>query len=87
MAALRYGIPMVCVPGFGDQPDVAARVVHLGAGILLSTTSTVDEFREAISAIIEGPSYREEARRLAEVLSAEDGASRAADEIETVARS
>jgi UDP:flavonoid glycosyltransferase YjiC (YdhE family) len=85
MAALRHGVPMVCVPVFGDQPDVAARVVHQGAGIRLSTTSTTVEFRDAIWAVVGDPSYREAARRLAEVMSAEDGAARAADEIEAVA--
>jgi UDP:flavonoid glycosyltransferase YjiC (YdhE family) len=85
MAALRHGLPMVCVPVFGDQPDVAARVVHHGAGIRLSTTSTTPEFRDAIRAVVGEPRYREAARRLAEVMSAEDGACRAADEIEAVA--
>ena len=85
MAALRHGVPMVCVPVFGDQPDVAARVVHHGAGIRLSTTSTTAEFHDAIRAVVGEPRYREAARRLAEVMSAEDGASRAADEIEAVA--
>ena len=30
--ALYFGKPLICIPFFGDQPDVAQRVVGLGAG-------------------------------------------------------
>ena len=76
---------MICVPVFADQPDVAARVVHHGAGVRLSTLSTPDEFRIAIQEVVKDPGYRQAARGLAEKMSAEDGAMRAADEIEAVA--
>ena len=33
--ALFYAKPLVCVPFFGDQPDVAARVRDSGAGIVI----------------------------------------------------
>jgi UDP:flavonoid glycosyltransferase YjiC (YdhE family) len=85
MAALRHGVPMVCVPVFADQHDVAARVVHHGAGIRLSTLSTEPEFRDAIEAVINDTRYRHAAQGLAAKLAAEDGAQRAADEIEAAA--
>jgi zeaxanthin glucosyltransferase len=85
MAALRYGVPIVCVPVFADQHDVAARVVHHGAGVRLTTLSTAGEFRDAIETVVSDPRYRQAAQRLASDLAAEDGASRAADEIEAVA--
>jgi UDP:flavonoid glycosyltransferase YjiC (YdhE family) len=35
MKALAHGLPLVCIPLVGDQPDNAARVVAHGAGIRL----------------------------------------------------
>jgi UDP:flavonoid glycosyltransferase YjiC (YdhE family) len=35
MKALSHGVPLVCLPLVGDQPGVAARVVHAGAGVRL----------------------------------------------------
>jgi MGT family glycosyltransferase len=87
IAALRYGVPMVCVPVFADQFDVAARVVHHGVGVRLTTLSSEEEFRNAIEEVVRNPSYREAAQQMAEKLGQEDGAKRAADEIEAVARS
>lgn len=86
MASLRYGVPMVCVPVFADQHDIAARIVHHGAGIRLSTSSSPQEFRGAIDAVVSEPRYREAAGVLATKLANDDGAARAADEIEAVAR-
>jgi MGT family glycosyltransferase len=84
MAALRYGVPLVCVPMFGDQPDVAARVVYHRAGVLRAVTSSAADFRESITAVLEDPQYREAARRLADAMATEDGAVRAAEEVEAV---
>jgi MGT family glycosyltransferase len=86
MAALRYGVPMVCVPVFADQPDIAARIVHHGAGVALSTTSTPEEFRSAIEAVAREPQFRKAARSLRARLADGDGAAKAADEIEAVSR-
>ena len=85
IAALRHGVPLVCVPVFADQYDIAARIVHHGAGIGLSTTSSQEEFRAAIEAVVNDKKYREAARVLAEKLASDDGATRAADEIESAA--
>ena len=85
IAALRHGVPLVCVPVFADQYDIAARVVHHGAGVTLSTMSTPEEFRDAIEAVVRDNSYRDAARALAQKLAPEDGAQRAADEIESAA--
>ena len=81
IAALRHGVPLVCVPVFADQYDIAARIVHHGAGIGLSTK----KIRAAIEAVVNDKKYREAARVLAEKLASDDGATRAADEIESAA--
>jgi len=85
VAALRHGVPMVCAPVFFDQPDIAARVEYHGAGIRLTTMSSGEEFRDAIEAVVTDARYRDAAKALAEKLAHDDGAGRAADEIEAVA--
>ncbi len=85
IAALRHGLPMVCVPVFADQPDIAARVEYHGAGVRLTTWSSVNEFREAITAVVKESGHREAAGALRAELADEDGAGEAADQIEAVA--
>ena len=84
IAALRHGLPMVCAPVFADQPDIAARVSHHGAGIALTTRSSATEFRDAIEAVVKEPSFREAARALQAKLANEDGVATAADLVEEV---
>jgi UDP:flavonoid glycosyltransferase YjiC (YdhE family) len=84
IAALRHGLPMVCAPVFADQPDIAARVSHHGAGIALTTRSSATEFRDAIEAVVKEPSFREAARALQAKLANEDGVVTTADLVEEV---
>jgi sterol 3beta-glucosyltransferase len=75
-AALRAGIPAVCVPVLGDQPFWAARVAALGAGPRpvpfrrLSAPALGAAIRDAVTR----PSYRVRAQAIAARLAAEDGA-------------
>jgi UDP:flavonoid glycosyltransferase YjiC (YdhE family) len=80
--ALAHGVPMVCIPVLGDQPDNAARVAARGAGVRLGRDASPEEIRGAIRRVVAEPRYREGARRLAVVLAREDGAGTAATEIE-----
>jgi MGT family glycosyltransferase len=82
--ALKHGIPVICVPLAGDQPDNAARVAAHGAGVRLSPMASTEELRAAMRRVVEEPSFRQRAQALARLI-AEDGTSRAADEIEEVA--
>lgn len=50
LAALAFGVPMVCLPLGREQPDNAEAVVRVGAGRTLSAASGPEEIREAISA-------------------------------------
>jgi len=86
MKALAHGIPLVCVPLAGDQPDNAARVVARGAGVRLGPDASPEQIRGAIRRILDEPSFRDAARRVGTVLANEDGARAAADELESLAR-
>ncbi len=60
--ALAAGVPSVIFPAFADQPRNARRVAELGAGIALDS---LDGLADAIRRVLDEPSYREAARRVA----------------------
>jgi len=86
MKALAHGVPLVCIPLVGDQPDNAARVVAYGAGIRLERDATPEQIRAAIQRVLTQPGFGESARRIAGKLAKEDGAQTATEEIEAVVR-
>ena len=84
-AGLAAGVPLVCVPDGRDQPDVAARVVERGAGVRLGRRPSAAKLRRAVTEVLGDASYRAAAERLAAAFAREDGAERAADELEALA--
>ncbi|XP_066267605.1 UDP-glucuronosyltransferase 2C1-like [Branchiostoma lanceolatum] len=63
--ALYHGVPMVCLPQFGDHPGNAAQVVARGLGVKLDIgTVTTDQLYQAILRVLYNNSYRETAARL-----------------------
>jgi UDP:flavonoid glycosyltransferase YjiC (YdhE family) len=63
--SLLAGLPLVVVPGGGDQWEIANRVVRQGSGRLirpLTPAALVEEVR----AVLASPSFRDAARRAAE---------------------
>jgi UDP:flavonoid glycosyltransferase YjiC (YdhE family) len=83
--ALAHGVPLVCMPLLGDQPDNAARVTARGAGLRLGADASPDQIRTAIERTLTEPSFRAAARRLGATIAADDGARTAADELEGLA--
>ena len=82
---LFNGVPLVCVPHFGDQPQNAERVVAQGAGVLLppgelSATRVAEAVERASS-----ESIRANAARLATKLRGCGGLDRALRVIEGAA--
>jgi UDP:flavonoid glycosyltransferase YjiC (YdhE family) len=65
--ALAAGVPAVIFPAFADQPRNARRVAELGAGI---TLDSLDGLAGAIRGVLEEPSYRAAARRVADEIAA-----------------
>jgi UDP:flavonoid glycosyltransferase YjiC (YdhE family) len=84
MKALAHGMPLVCIPLVGDQPDNAARVVARGAGLRVPADAPPDRIREAIQRVVTEPSFRQAARQLATQMAGEDPVQAAVDEIVAV---
>ncbi|XP_066271783.1 UDP-glucuronosyltransferase 2C1-like [Branchiostoma lanceolatum] len=56
--ALHHGVPMVCLPLFGDQPANAARVVARGLGVKLDfSTVTAEQLYQAILHVVTNNRY------------------------------
>lgn len=74
LGALTAGVPMVVVPQFADQPDVAARVAATGAGLSVGegerAPATADEIRAAVKKVLADPSFRAGAAALAAEIAA-----------------
>ncbi len=83
LEALSRGVPMVAIPITADQPGVAARIRHCGAGEFVTLRGlSVERLRMLVARVLGEPSYALAARRLRDHISKADGLRRAADVIE-----
>jgi MGT family glycosyltransferase len=83
--ALAAETPLVCVPMGRDQHDVAARVVHAGAGLRLRAGAKPLTIRSAVERVIHEPSFRARARTLGGQIRADAAAQRGVLELEALA--
>lgn len=83
--SLAAGVPLVCLPMGRDQLDVAARVVHAGAGQRLDPDTPVDSITTAIREVLTDPGCAAAATRIASVITDETASDLAVEEIEAVA--
>src|SRR5262249_26064611 len=68
LAALKKGVPLVIVPTEWDRPENALRVVEAGAGLRIAATgATRNGFGPSWNVSSTGPSFRNNARRVAAV--------------------
>lgn len=80
MASLAAGVPLVIVPTEWDKPEIAQRVVEAGAALRLSPARcTPARLRASVLEVLENPSFRTAARRLAAAFARQGGARRAAE--------
>ncbi len=85
MKALLAGVPQVVVPLGRDQPDNAARIVALGAGIRLPKNASVSALLHAVEQILARPNYKSGAVEAAARLRGERDEGRVIAEVERVA--
>lgn len=76
------GVPMLVVPLAFEQPGIAARVAHSGAGLMLSRRAPARGIADAIARLLAEGAFRARARNLALELREAGGVGRAADLIE-----
>jgi UDP:flavonoid glycosyltransferase YjiC (YdhE family) len=65
MGALAAGVPAVVVPLFADQPYNARRVEAIGAGLALDVADGPGSLRAALERVLDEPSFRDAACRIA----------------------
>ena len=87
LGALAFGVPIVVIPLFADQPYNARRVHEVGAGIAVEPNredipATIPPLRGAIEEVLANGAYRDRARELAAEVRAEPPADAAAEMFE-----
>jgi MGT family glycosyltransferase len=81
--ALAHCVPLVVAPIRDQQPVVAGQVVNAGAGIRVHFGRVgATELRQAITTVLDDPSYRAAARRVQTSFAAAGGAATAANHLE-----
>jgi UDP:flavonoid glycosyltransferase YjiC (YdhE family) len=77
--ALAHGVPLVVAPIKHDQSIIADQVTRAGAGIRLRfVRATPGQLRDAVTALLDDPSYRAAAARIGASFAAAGGAPAAA---------
>lgn len=84
-AALADGVPLLCIPGGRDQPDNAARVVLVGAGVRARESTSPRKLRHIIATALQDPTLKHGARAMATALARSDGAATIARQLERLA--
>ena len=85
LKALAAGVPVVGLPMGRDQMDVAARVVHAGAGRRLRASASPAAIARAVTDVLQTPGYRQQAQRIAADIARERATDLAVAEIEALA--
>ncbi|XP_072042634.1 UDP-glucuronosyltransferase 2B10-like [Amphiura filiformis] len=78
--AIYHGIPVICLPVFYDQPDIAQRIASKGAGLRLDINTVTSEILvEAIQRVLDDDSFRSNMRTLSTIF--KDKPNHPADEV------
>ncbi|MFZ0409573.1 MAG: nucleotide disphospho-sugar-binding domain-containing protein [Cyanobium sp.] len=83
LTALACGVPLLAIPITNEQPGIAARIAHCGAGRALPVRQlTSQRLRAMVAEMLGDDRYRQAARRLQAEIAAAGGVARAAELIE-----
>lgn len=78
----HYGVPMIIMPVFGDQPDNACRVQQLGLGRWLNLfTCTRDQLAEAIEQLLQDSAAQDRIRLMSKRIQQDNGWNAACDRL------
>jgi len=84
MRALAHGLPLVCLPMGRDQTDNAARIVHHGAGLSLSSNAKPHQITRAIKRVLNEPEFAHNAQHLKKSIISDVSANLAVKELEEI---
>ncbi len=84
MKALSHGLPLVCVPLGRDQADIGVRIEVAGAGLVVRRSADHAAIQAAIRRVLEEPSFRSSARRMASAIARDVEAKAATIELEAL---
>jgi MGT family glycosyltransferase len=82
--ALAAGVPIVGMPMGRDQFDIAARLVHRGAGIRVDASAPPEAIAAASRLVLDDTSYRRAACRIARAIAEETAGDGVVSEVESV---
>ena len=83
LESLAQGVPQVAIPVTYDQPGVAARIGDKKTGVVTSLDElTADHLSTLLGEVLDNGVYRENARRLQDIIAKTNGLSMAADIVE-----
>ena len=85
MRALMNRTPMLVIPHGRDQNDNAVRITTRGAGLSLAPGASVQTIREACHRLLTEPPFRNDAKRLGDLVAAEVEASTLLEALEAAA--
>ena len=81
--ALTHGVPLVVVPGHGDQQENGYRVARAGAGVVVKRRK-LGTLQQALREILHDPRYKAAATEIGREAAAMDGPARAAALVEAL---
>jgi UDP:flavonoid glycosyltransferase YjiC (YdhE family) len=87
LGALGHGLPLLLLPGGGEQRALAARCVGAGAALAIDPGASADEVGRALRRLVEDAGLREAARELQSAFARFDGPALAAGALMELARS
>lgn len=88
LGALKAGIPILLIPGGGEQPDVAEACVRAGVAKILSPEeASAHSIQNAVEEILSDSRYRERAALISSELKNVNGFELASDLLERLAKS